>query len=92
MARLEAVDSAYLFATTNGIVGLATAPVQKGDTLAILLPHRNYIVLREKEHGGDGTGHGEKHQIVARAAITESPDELGERVDKGPPIRQFQIV
>ncbi|KAF2967536.1 hypothetical protein GQX73_g6025 [Xylaria multiplex] len=81
----------YLFATKNGIVGLATAPIQKGDTFAIIHKYPNYVILRGvKEQGGE-LQDWEKSWMVARAAVMEDKDKMRDRVENLPK-SFFQII
>ncbi|KAI0538784.1 heterokaryon incompatibility protein-domain-containing protein [Xylaria digitata] len=75
------ISGTCLFATKNGIVGLATAPLQEGDTLAIIHKYPNYLILREVKNREGKSQPGEKSRIVARAAITENKDKMRDRVD-----------
>lgn len=69
------------------MIGLATAPGQKGDILAIIHMHPNYIVLREVEHEIE-----KKHRIVARAALTETREKMRDRIKEGLQQSLFQII
>ncbi|KAH8164409.1 hypothetical protein CIB48_g3846 [Xylaria polymorpha] len=83
----EKVSETYLFAVKDGMIGLATAPGQKGDILAIIHMHPNYIVLREVEHEIE-----KKHRIVARAALTETREKMRDRIKEGLQQSLFQII
>lgn len=83
----------YIFATTNGIVELATAPVRKGDILAIIHRYPGYVILRETKHNqGSASQDTQKHQIIARAAITETQEKMKARIDEGLKSQLFQII
>lgn len=82
---LLGISGTYIFATTNGIVGLATAPARKGDILAIIHQYPAYVILRETKHNQGSASQGtQKHQKVARAAITGTLEKMKARIDEGP--------
>ncbi|KAI0405472.1 hypothetical protein F4802DRAFT_563360 [Xylaria palmicola] len=88
----EHVSKDYLFAAENGIMGLATAPIQKDDILAIIDGHPNWVILREIKHKGNMSQAKKKHRIIARAAITESREKARDRINKGLQQSLFQII
>ena len=90
---LPAIAGTYLFATRDGIIGLATASVQKGDILAIIHRYPAYVILREtKQNQGSALHDTKKHRIVARAAIAETQEEMKARIDEGLQEQLFQII
>ncbi|KAI0883970.1 heterokaryon incompatibility protein-domain-containing protein [Annulohypoxylon maeteangense] len=85
------ITGTYLFATRDQTIGLATAPVQKGDILSIIHRYPGYVILRGVKCQGESQDV-EKYRIVARAAITENQDKMRARIDKGLQERVFQII
>ncbi|KAI0467478.1 heterokaryon incompatibility protein-domain-containing protein [Xylaria cf. heliscus] len=90
--QIRRLAGTYIFALKNGIMGLATAPVQQDDVLAILHRHQNYVILREVEQQDDAPSQNKKHRIVARAIITEDKEKMKARIDGGLKTGLFQIV
>ncbi|KAI1089498.1 heterokaryon incompatibility protein-domain-containing protein [Rostrohypoxylon terebratum] len=84
---LHGSTGTYLFITEDSIVGIATAPVQKGDILYLIHRYPSYVILRETEQQGVM-----KHRIVARAAVIESPDKMKARIGNDPPVSALQII
>ncbi|KAI1738721.1 heterokaryon incompatibility protein-domain-containing protein [Xylaria scruposa] len=87
----ESSPEMYLFITQEGILGRATAPVQRGDVLAIIdkLPH--YFILRVAyDHALSQKS--EKGRIVARGVVAESQDRMRARLSKGFQSSVFQII
>ncbi|KAI1734005.1 heterokaryon incompatibility protein-domain-containing protein [Xylaria scruposa] len=72
LIRFRNIVGKPYFITNKGLVGIATAPVQEGDILAILSDAPLYFVLREADdQEGDAKGE-QKHRIVARAAVCDN--------------------
>ncbi|KAI1116744.1 heterokaryon incompatibility protein-domain-containing protein [Nemania sp. NC0429] len=78
------------FVTENGIVGIATAPIEPGDTLVWLHDAPIYLILREVEEG-KGKSTTQRHKIVARAAIAEGFYNTKSLIDNAPD-QQLQII
>ncbi|KAI0481846.1 heterokaryon incompatibility protein-domain-containing protein [Xylaria cf. heliscus] len=89
---LRRLSGTYLFIAKGGILGLATAHVQKGDMLAIIHKYPNYVILRDTHYQDVPAQDKEKHRIVARAVVAESQDKMRSRIAKGFESCTFQII
>ncbi|KAI0549238.1 heterokaryon incompatibility protein-domain-containing protein [Xylaria curta] len=92
VSAFQKTTGTHLFVTKNGIMGLATAPVQEDDVLAIIHKYPNYVILRPVESHWSTSQNEGKHRIVARAAITDNQDEIRARIDAGLEDCIFQII
>ncbi|KAI0551323.1 hypothetical protein F4679DRAFT_539994 [Xylaria curta] len=88
--RFEEIKGKTYFITGKGFVGIATAPVQNGDSLNLLHDSGVYFILREIKDQGDEKVE-RKHRIVARAAIDDKAINYPEWVKSFPRLN-FQIV
>ncbi|KAI0543380.1 hypothetical protein F4679DRAFT_569064 [Xylaria curta] len=89
--RFKNVNGKDYFITKKGLVGIATAPVQEGDILALLHKAPLYFILREVDaQTGDAKGE-QKHRIVARAVVYDYNYDVGKWF-KSLPRRDFRIV
>lgn len=90
-ARFKRLIGKTYFITKKGLVGIATAPVQKGDILALMHDAPFYFILREADNQeGDAKGE-QKHRIVARAAVQDDHINIAEWF-KSLSRREFRIV
>ncbi|KAI0188672.1 heterokaryon incompatibility protein-domain-containing protein [Xylaria flabelliformis] len=86
------LSGTYLFITEEGILGRATAPVQKGDLLAIIDRYPNYMILRGAYDQDNLSQKKEEKRIVARGVVAESKDKMRARMNKGFQSCIFQII
>ncbi|TRX93625.1 hypothetical protein FHL15_005597 [Xylaria flabelliformis] len=86
------LSGTYFFITEEGILGLATAPVQKGDLLAIVHKYANYMILKGTYDQDASSQKKEKQRIVARGMVAESQDTMRARINKDTQSCIFQIV
>ncbi|KAI0856830.1 heterokaryon incompatibility protein-domain-containing protein [Xylaria cubensis] len=86
------LSGTYFFITEEGILGRATAPVQKGDLLAIVHRHPNYMILRGANDQDTPSQKKENQRIVARGMVAESQDKMRARINKDIQSCFFQIV
>ncbi|KAI1737933.1 heterokaryon incompatibility protein-domain-containing protein [Xylaria scruposa] len=87
----ENISKTYLFAAMEGTIGVATAPVQRGDILAIVHAHCNYLILREVNDESSASQATKKHRIVASAAITRSQENIRDQT-RNKDQECFQII
>ncbi|KAI0894076.1 heterokaryon incompatibility protein-domain-containing protein [Annulohypoxylon nitens] len=93
LSKFRQFSGSYLFATKDGVVGLATAPVQKGDIISIMHQGSSYTILRETEDQRIGSQDVKKHRIVARAVIAWSFEKIETIIrDKGLQSSVFRII
>ncbi|KAI0865090.1 hypothetical protein F4860DRAFT_527805 [Xylaria cubensis] len=88
--RVNEIRGKTYFITATGLVGIATSPVQKGDSLALLHDAPIYFILRGVGKDEESTGE-QKHQIIARAAIDDEDLNMQEWFQSFPR-RNFHIV
>ncbi|KAI0448561.1 HET-domain-containing protein [Xylaria acuta] len=79
------------FITSQGIVGISTAPVKHDDVLVRIYTAPVYLILEEIETGKGKSTAPQQHRIVARAAIAEDLDDTKVQIDSAPE-QPFRIV
>ncbi|KAK6948487.1 hypothetical protein Daesc_010254 [Daldinia eschscholtzii] len=84
-----------VFITMEGLVGIATAPIELGDSLSRIQGSPIYLILRGIKEGDGGLGNASQDRIVARAAVNEklvhNITDMREPIDSTPS-RRFQII
>ncbi|KAI1428441.1 heterokaryon incompatibility protein-domain-containing protein [Xylaria sp. FL1777] len=90
-SRLQEHAGKTCFVTSNGIIGIATAAVKRGDVLAWVYVAPVYLMLREVIEEGESKSTTQQHKIVARAAIAADMDNTKALIDSAPE-KSFQIV
>ncbi|KAF2968606.1 hypothetical protein GQX73_g5003 [Xylaria multiplex] len=85
--RLKKLVGKQHFTTKKGLVGIATAPIEQGDILGVVLSSPAYFILREVKRG-DGQA---RHQMVAQAVLGVTKDKMKD-VFAGLKACQFEIV
>ncbi|KAJ3577234.1 hypothetical protein NPX13_g3331 [Xylaria arbuscula] len=88
--RYEELEGKTYFITAKGLLGIATAPVQKGDSLNLLHDAGVYFILRDVQDQGDAKGE-QKHRIIARAVIHDEDINYPEWIKSFPRL-SFQII
>ncbi|RYC54816.1 hypothetical protein CHU98_g11390 [Xylaria longipes] len=71
-ARNQELAGKTCFIIGKGLVGISTAPVKLGNSLALLHPAPIYLILRKVEGRNGDSSAAQKHRIVARAAVDNS--------------------
>ncbi len=89
--RMRGFAGNHFFITASGLVGIATAPLQEGDSLCLLHTAPVYFVLREVEGQKGNAQSGLEHRIVVRAVINDRLDDM-KALTESLPSRRFQIV
>ncbi|KAI1361255.1 heterokaryon incompatibility protein-domain-containing protein [Xylaria arbuscula] len=88
--RHEELEGKTYFITAKGLLGIATAPVQNGDSLNLLHDAGVYFILRDVQDQGDAEGE-HKHRIIARAVIHDEDINYPEWIKSFPRL-SFQII
>ncbi|KAJ3578236.1 hypothetical protein NPX13_g2331 [Xylaria arbuscula] len=89
--RLREVAGKQFFTTENGLAGISTAPVEEGDTLAVMDGSPAYYIFREVKASNGRSYLAQRHRIVARAVVSEDKDNMKKRLAKLQS-KLFQIV
>lgn len=89
--RIRGLAGKQFFTTEKGLVGISTAPVKEGDTLAVMDASPAYYIFREVKTSSGRSYLVRRHRIVARAVIHENKSQMEKRF-LGLEPKMFQIV